>query len=70
MEEGSAVASVGLCAACRHVRVIRSDRFGRLMQLFLRGIERYVKCAERDTEELMKEMQAPCSHLVRHFRWA
>jgi hypothetical protein len=26
MEEGSAVASVGLCAACRHVRVIRSDR--------------------------------------------
>lgn len=26
MEETSAVASVGLCAACRHVRVIRSDR--------------------------------------------
>ena len=26
MEEASAVASVGLCAACRHMRVIRSDR--------------------------------------------
>ena len=26
MEEASAVATVGLCAACRHMRVIRSDR--------------------------------------------
>ena len=26
MEEASAVATVGLCAACRHMRIIRSDR--------------------------------------------
>jgi hypothetical protein len=33
-----------------------------------RGGGQYVKCAERDTEELTEETQTPCSHLVRYFR--